>query len=320
MSAPRNSASASPVGVRRSRHQDHSTAEGPPRWSFPKGAFVIAVLALAGATTFFYPATAAWLSQYDQSKVVVELQHAAVSSGLDSMQQELAAAHAYNDQLVSGALLAANARKPTAERATADDVEYNGLLRGDAAGAMGRLRIPAISVDLPIYHGTSDETLAQGVGHLQGTSLPVGGESQHSVLTAHRGLAEATLFNDLDKLSIGDTFQIEAFGEVLTYSIFETKVVDPENTESLYPRLGEDLVTLVTCTPLGINSHRILVTAQRILPTPVGDIAAAGATPNIPGMPWWAIGLGGTVVVLGAYVWVMGRPGSRAPRPDLPHS
>ncbi|MGO3146060.1 MAG: class C sortase [Leucobacter sp.] len=281
---------------------------------------MIAVIAFAGAIIFFYPATAAWLSQYDQSKVVVELQHAAVSSGFDSMQRELVEARAYNDELVSGALLTANARKPIAEGAATDDAEYNGLLQGDAAGAMGRLRIPAISVDLPIYHGTSDETLAQGVGHLQGTSLPVGGESQHSVLTAHRGLAEATLFNDLDKLSIGDTFQIEVFGEVLTYSIFETKVVDPENTESLYPRLGEDLVTLVTCTPLGINSHRILVTAQRILPTPVGDIAAAGAAPNIPGMPWWAVGLGGTVLVLGAYVWLMGRPGPTEPPSDLQHS
>ncbi len=302
----RHTVTADSAGVAGSRSARHEAAKGSPRWRLPKGALAIAALALAGAIVFFYPATAAWLSQYDQSKVVVGLQASSVSSGQVELDEALAAAHAYNEQLVSGAMLAAGARKPVSGGGGADP-EYEALLRGDAAGAMGRLRIPAIDVDLPIYHGTSDETLAQGVGHLQGTSLPVGGASQHSVLTAHRGLAEATLFDRLDELSLGDAFQIEVFGQVLSYRVIETKVIEPENTESLYPRYGEDLVTLVTCTPLGINSHRILVTGERVLPTPVRDVQRAGATPDIPGVPWWALGLLGTTTVLSLYIWGSGR-------------
>ncbi len=313
MSAPRISAPAS-GSVSEHLTQEALLAEGPLRWHLSKGALAIAVLAFVGVLIFMYPATAAWLSQYDQSKVVVGLQQTTTSSGLDSMRQELDAARAYNEGLISGATLAANTRKPTSDGVGATDPEYNSLLMGDASGAMGRLRIPAIGVDLPIYHGTSDATLATGVGHLQGTSLPVGGLSQHSVLTAHRGLAEATLFNDLDKLKVGDEFQIEVFGDVLTYRVFETKVVEPDNTEALYPRYDNDLVTLVTCTPLGINSHRILVTAERVLPTPLADIAKAGIAPDIPGIPWWAIGIGSSVVVLGTYVWAMGRPNRADPQ------
>ena len=288
---------------------DGAAAEGSPRWRLPKGALAIAALALVGALVFFYPSTAAWLSQYDQSKVVVGLGDASEQTVPAYRNEALAAAHAYNDQLVTGAMLAANTRKPVAEGgASSDEALYESLLRGDAQGAMGRLRIDAIDVDLPIYHGTSDETLAKGVGHLQGTSLPVGGPSTHSVLTAHRGLAEATLFDRLDELRIGDTFRIEVFGEVLSYRIIETKVVDPSDTESLFPRYEKDLVTLVTCTPLGINSHRILVTAERITPTPIADLQSAGTSPDIPGVPWWAVGLASAVGVLSLFVWAMGRP------------
>lgn len=287
---------------------DNAMAEGPRRWRLPKGALAIAALALAGAIVFLYPATASWVSQYYQSQIVVDLGANTSQVSSDTRLEALAAAHVYNDELVSGATLDAGSRKPTSDGQSADDSLYNTLLLGDANGAMGRLRIDAIDVDLPIYHGTEDVTLTKGVGHLQGTSLPVGGASTHSVLTAHRGLAEATLFNRLDELGIGDTFRIEVFGEVFVYRVFETKVVQPENTESLYPRYGEDLVTLVTCTPLGINSHRILVTGERVLPVPSADVQAAGSSPEIPGVPWWAAGLLGTASVLSFYVWSMGRP------------
>lgn len=290
------------------RTRDGAAVEGRPRrWRLPKGALAVAALALVGAMIFLYPSTAAWLSQYDQSKVVAELQAKTVASPGEVRNEQIAAARAYNTNLVSGALVAAGARKPIAGGGTAADTEYNTLLMGDAAGAMGRLRIDKIAVDLPIYHGTSDATLAQGVGHLQGTSLPVGGVSQHSVLTAHRGLASATLFDRLDELALGDTFRIEVFGEVLTYRVIETKVVEPTETESLYPRYDRDLMTLVTCTPLGINSHRILVTGERVTPTPITDVQQAGMSSDLPGTPWWAVGLASTVAVLGLYVWAMGR-------------
>ncbi|WP_372457104.1 class C sortase [Microbacterium allomyrinae] len=184
------------------------------------------------------------------------------------------------------------------------------MLRADETGLMARIKIPSIGVDLPISHGTSDATLAKGVGHLEGTALPVGGASTHSVLTGHRGLADAELFTNLDRVVVGDTFTIETFGEVLTYEVTETQVVSPDQTETLYPQRGVDLVTLVTCTPLGINTHRILVTGERILPTPVRDLDAAGQRPDIPGFPWWALGASGAVVVAGAYVWFSAR---RAP-------
>lgn len=171
-----------------------------------------------------------------------------------------------------------------------------------------------IDVDLPIYHGTSDVTLLRGIGHLEGTALPVGGNGTHAVLTGHRGLAESELFTHLDRLAVGDTFTIEVFGQVLTYRVGETKVVDPSDTETLYPVRGKDLVTLVTCTPLGINSQRILVTGERVTPTPARDLAHAGARPDIPGFPWWVVVIGAAVAVLTLYVWWMGHAPRRVTR------
>ncbi|TPW98228.1 class C sortase, partial [Schumannella luteola] len=143
---------------------------------------------------------------------------------------------------------------------------------------------------------------------------PVGGIGTRAVLTGHRGLATSELFTNLDKVQIGDTFTIEVFGEVLTYQVVTTEVVEPEDSKALYPDPDRDLVTLVTCTPLGINSHRILVTGQRILPTPAEDLAKAGAVPTIPGFPWWAVILGAVLVLGALYVWLSGRAPRRTRR------
>ncbi|WP_260980486.1 class C sortase [Microbacterium paludicola] len=272
--------------------------------------FVVVVVMLAGVGLLQYPVVAAWLSQYYQSQLIEDVSgEVGQESGAD-LVSEILRAHAYNDLLESGALLAANANKPTGDPARVEEFAYADLLRATPAGVMGRLRIPVIDVDLPIYHGTSDSTLAKGVGHLEGTSLPVGGVSQHSVLTAHRGLPEAALFNDLDKVGIGDRFTVEVFGEVLTYEVIETRVVDPDESDTLRAVAGEDLMTLVTCTPLGINSHRYLVTGERVTPTPIEDVAAAGERPDVPGFPWWAVTCGGAVL-LGAALVVLGGRRSR---------
>lgn len=177
---------------------------------------------------------------------------------------------------------------------------------------MARIKIPAINVDLPVYHGTSDQVLLEGVGHLEGTALPVGGPSTHAVLTGHRGLAEAELFTNLDRVEVGDTFTVEVFGEVLTYQVRQTQVVEPTDTETLYPVLGEDLITLVTCTPLGINTQRILVTGERITPTPIEDVKAMGTRPEVPGPPWWAAVIAVAFVSVCYYVYVSGRPQRRS--------
>ncbi len=140
---------------------------------------------------------------------------------------------------------------------------YENALNVDGGGMMGYLEIPKIQVHLPIYHGTEDAVLAKGVGHLEGSSLPVGGDGTHAVLTGHRGLPAAALFTDLDQLDKGDTFTISVLEEKLTYSVTGIQTVLPEETENLRIADGKDQVTLVTCTPYGINTHRLLVTGIR---------------------------------------------------------
>lgn len=278
-----------------------------PRWRMPWGTAILAAIAFAGLLLLMYPTVASWWSQYNQSQLIVKVDSEVGGSAADTREKALDQARAYNKALVGGALVAAGSRIPTSS-AGAPGFDYPSLLRADADGVMARLRVPSIGVDLPIYHGTSDATLTKGVGHLEGTSLPIGGADQHSVLTAHRGLAGATLFDNLDQVKIGDTFTIEVFGQVLTYRVRDTQVVLPEQTQTLSAQAGEDLVTLVTCTPLGINSHRILVTGERVTPTPQKDLDAAGATPDIPGFPWWAPTIGGALIVLVGFVWATGRP------------
>lgn len=281
----------------------------------PGASIAASALALLGLAVMLYPGTASWWSQFEQSRVIRQLGETVADEPGSELRHELQRARAYNESLTSGAKVAAgsNAPLPAGDPGTPDD-GYDSLLRGDAAGAIGRLRIPGIELDLPIYHGTSDGILQKGIGHLRGTSLPVGGASQHAVLTAHRGLSSATLFTELDRVTRGDSFTLEVFGEVLSYQVVETKVVAPQDTESLFPKQGKDLVTLVTCTPLGINSQRILVTGQRIEPTPAADLAAANQDPEIPGFPWWAAGFGVGGSLIGGYLaWSRRRSGVEIP-------
>jgi sortase A len=134
----------------------------------------------------------------------------------------------------------------------------------DIGGIMGYVEIPKISVMLPIYHGTKEENLKKGVGHLEGSTLPIGGASRHSVLTGHTGLTEARLFSDLNGLEIGDLFYIEVLGEKLAYKVDLIKIIEPNNTDDLQRFTENDYVTLLTCTPYGVNSHRLLVRGERV--------------------------------------------------------
>lgn len=286
------------------------TNVGQGRWRMPWATFGVVLIAFAGMLVLLYPSGAAWYSQYQQSRLIEQVDDVVAAGPSDSLAQELERARAYNDALVGGATVSSASRLPQSEGEVTGDFDYRSLLKASDSGIMGRLKIPSISVDLPIYHGTDDETLSRGVGHLEGTALPIGGPSTHSVLTAHRGLPSAELFNNLDRVKVGDRFVVEVFGEVLTYRVTDTRVVEPDETESLYPVRGKDLVTLVTCTPLGINSHRILVTGERVTPTPPADIRQAGKAPDIPGFPWWAVGLGAGTAALALYIWYAGRPGN----------
>lgn len=277
------------------------------RWRLAPGPALAALLGALGILILTYPYAAAWLSQYNQSKVI-ESYSTTVNADAEDNVRAIERAHAYNDALKAGAVLEANTRKPTGSTGGVIGFDYDALLNVGGTGLMARLKIPAINLDLPIYHGTSDEVLLKGVGHLEGTSLPVGGQGTHTVLAAHRGLAEAEMFTRLNEVAVGDTFTLEVFGDVLTYRVTSTRVVDPEETESLRADPGRDLATLVTCTPLGINSHRILVTGERITPTPAEDIAAAGQRPDIPGFPWWLLGVICGIAAIGCYLWYSGKP------------
>ena len=141
---------------------------------------------------------------------------------------------------------------------------YNEILNINGNGIMGYVSIPKLGVEIPIYHGTSAEVLNVACGHLEGTSLPVGGENTHCVLSAHRGLPHAKLFTDLDKLEVGDTFTLTVLNRTLTYQVDQIKVVRPDEIDDVQLVAGKDLCTLLTCTPYGINSHRLLVRGTRI--------------------------------------------------------
>ena len=142
--------------------------------------------------------------------------------------------------------------------------EYLSILNVDDNGMMGYISIPKIDVRIPIYHGTSSDILQKGVGHLEGSSLPVGGESTHAILSAHRGLPSSRLFTDLNQLKVGDTFYIYILDEVLAYQVDQVLVTEPSETEALKIVDGKDYITLVTCTPYAVNTHRLLVRGERI--------------------------------------------------------
>ena len=142
--------------------------------------------------------------------------------------------------------------------------EYNQILNVSGTGVMGYITIEKLGVELPLYHGTSDSVLNIACGHMEGTSLPIGGESTHSVLSAHRGLPHAKLFTDLDKMEVGDVFTITILDRIMTYQVDQIKVVNPNEIDEVHIIDGEDHCTLLTCTPYGINSHRLLVRGTRI--------------------------------------------------------
>ena len=224
-----------------------------------------------------------------------------------------ASAQAYNARLVaSGQPILGEAADPFAAirdgsadggeddaSASSNDKEYQGLL-DSGGGVMGAVRIPKISVELPIYHGTSQSVLLSGAGHLYGSSLPVGGGSTHAVITGHRGLVSASMFTRLDEMRVGDYFSIDVMGHTLGYRVDRVSVIDPDDTSKLKIAPGEDRVTLMTCTPYGVNTHRLLVSAVRS-PIPAGVSTAANGMRD-PKMP--ALAVSGLSLGLGlALLW-----------------
>lgn len=213
-------------------------------------------------------------------------------------------AELYDDPQNAANNASADGSDNSGDSASAKDKEYQSLLdSGD--GVMGAIRIPKISVNLPVYHGTSELTLASGAGHLYGSSLPVGGKNTHSVITGHRGLVEAAMFTRLDEMRVGDYFYLDVMGRTLGYKVDRITEINPDDTSKLKIVPGEDRVTLMTCTPYGVNTHRLLVSALRsAIP---GEIPAeADATKDAR-----AIGacIGGGILLSGALVvWLCHNP------------
>ncbi len=216
---------------------------------------LLAAVFLAGLTLLLYPTISNYVNERHQSHVV-----STYESDLAQLPQEdygsmLQAAEAYNAEL---------AKNPDRFLQTdEDDAKYQAQLNPTQNGIMGFVEIDAIRVKLPIYHGTDESVLQVGVGHIEGTSLPVGGTGTHSAISGHRGLPSAMLFTDLDKLKVGDTFRIHTLDRVLTYRIDQILVVEPSDLTALEIDPAQDYCTLVTCTPYGINSHRLMLRGVR---------------------------------------------------------
>lgn len=207
-----------------------------------------------------YPTVSSYVNEKNGSKVVSNYDAESVRLSNAEKEKMLEDARAYNKEMLSNIDLI----DPFSQGETNIDERYESLLNMDGSGMMGYIRIPKIKVEIPIYHGTSESVLQAGVGHFWGTSLPVGGESTHTVLTGHRGLPTKTLFTNIDKLVEGDVFYIKVLDETLAYKVDQILTVLPEETEALSIVPGQDYATLVTCTPYAINTHRLLVRGQRI--------------------------------------------------------
>ena len=216
---------------------------------------LIVVLLVAGAALLLYPTVSNYIHSKHSARVITDYNTVYQNTEEERRQELISQAEDYNSRLYSANV---PLYKPS------EVTGYNDILDITGTGIMGYIDIDKIGVELPIYHGVDQGVLQIGVGHLEGSSLPVGGTGTHCVLSGHRGLPSARLFTDLDEMEVGDTFTITVLDRVLTYEVDQIKVVLPEETSELTIREGKDYCTLVTCTPYGINTHRLLVRGVRV--------------------------------------------------------
>ena len=210
----------------------------------------------AGLSLLLYPSLSDYWNSFHASQAVATYSEEVRNLNADKYDRLIGEAREYNAALPG--------RYKAFFLSESDRSTYNALLDVNGTGVMGYIEIPTIQISLPIYHGTEDEVLQIAVGHLDWSSLPVGGESTHCVLSGHRGLPSAKLFTNLDKLVAGDKFVIRVLDEVMTYEVDQILIVEPNDLSVLAIEKGKDLCTLVTCTPYGVNSHRLLVRGHRV--------------------------------------------------------
>lgn len=232
---------------------------------------ILVVILLAGVGIFTYPTISDWWNSMHATQAIAG--YVAAVEGMSKEEKEaiIQKAHEFNDTLPNGANFNLSPEKYA---------EYESILDITGTGIMGYIQIGVIGVDLPIYHGTDEAILQIAVGHLAGTSFPVGGDRTHAVMSGHRGLPSAKLFTDLDKLTEGDTFTVTVLDQTVTYAIDQIRIVLPEETDELAIQNGHDYATLVTCTPYGVNSHRMLMRGTRV--DNVSSVATPAEAVRIP--------------------------------------
>ncbi|MHA3683370.1 class C sortase [Leucobacter sp. HY1908] len=251
------------------------------------------LLAMAGIGALVYSSAADWFATINHNAEVSGYTESVNKAPSQDLEHARTIAQNYNEHMPQGTLRDPYTTPAPSEQGDEDGdayALYEELLRVQGTTVMGELTYPRLGIGLPVYHGTSDDVLTKGAGHLYGSSLPIGGPSTHSVLTSHSGLVHANLFTDLPKAKIGDTFTVQVLGETHWYKVDQIDTVLPEETEGLRIVDGHDYVTLITCTPTGINSHRLLVRGERIAPPAEssGREAIAGDGKHA-GIPWWVL-------------------------------
>ena len=214
------------------------------------------VVFIAGLSLLLYPTVSDYWNSFHQSRAIASYVDAVDNTDEQKLDEMRKAAQAYNEKLLS--------KQDRYEMSDQDKAEYESLLDVSGTGVMGYVEIPSINVSLPIYHGTDNTILQIGVGHIEGTSLPVGGASTHCAVSGHRGLTSSKLFTDIDQMAEGDTFKLYVLGETLTYEVDQIRIVLPDELNDLKIEEGQDYCTLITCTPYGVNSHRLLIRGHRI--------------------------------------------------------
>lgn len=216
---------------------------------------LVVIAVLTGIGLLLYPTVSNWLNEKNASKAIADYSQAVEALDTVDIQKMLEEARAYNQSLVGNT----SRFEPTEE----DSARYHSILDVSGTGIMGYVEIPSIGVKLPIYHGTEDSVLQVAAGHIEGSSLPVGGENTHVAISGHCGLPSAKLFTKLDTLKVGDEFNLSVLGKTLNYKVDDIVIVLPDDFSPLSIEGGEDQVTLITCTPYGVNSHRLMVRGTR---------------------------------------------------------
>ena len=279
----------------RGRGNTNSTVPGRRRSSaLPVLLIVLGVLVLLA------PVVLTRMQNAEQIEIARGYAEAMRELPAEPRDQELMEARAWNEQQVF-----AGTPDPWSVEPDESSPEYQDYLRRlDIHPVMSRITVPSAQIDLPVYHGTSEQILSHGAGHLFGTALPVGGADTHAVITGHTGISTSTLFDNLTTVEVGDTITVQTAGETLTYRVDDISIVLPEETEAIRPETGRDLITLITCTPYGVNSHRLLVRGERV-DTPAHSSEQSYGNP----WQWWmkAALIVSVLVALGLIVWLLRR-------------